>query len=140
VTDAEAHDGDDEVEVDLDLSDLEAEAEGRPFVFGYGSGKYRLPSKFDMRAAALLGSDDPRAPAQVLHIMLGDQLDDFLDEPTVFSERMLERVLKGWSDHSGVDLGKLPGSSRSSRRAVKPSKRTSGGSTASRSGRSQRAS
>lgn len=120
-----------------DVYDLDAaieERKGEPFHFKFGGERYRLPSTVDMRVLAVLEGGDVAA---ALMMMLGDeQWERMLAAKQVFDLPAMLGLLERWAAHSGLDLGEASGSVNSSATTVKPSKRTSNGTTPRTSARS----
>jgi hypothetical protein len=115
---------------------VEREGSGEPWKFDFDGDRYSLPSDFDMRAAAKLTNGDLHG---ALEMLLGaEQWNRLQASPKIFSLEQLGKLLQSWATDIGVDLGELTASPPSSRRTVTPSKRTSNGSTASRSRTSSR--
>lgn len=115
---------------------VEREAQGDAWEFEFDGERYELPNDFDMRAAAMLTSGDLRG---ALELLLGpDQWDRLNASPKIFGLNALGQMLQAWCADIGVELGEFMASPPSSRRTVAPSKRTSNGSTASRSRTSSR--
>lgn len=111
----------------LDVDALMAEASGEPFQFKFGGDVYTLPFSPDMRAIAAMSAgrlDD------ALRMMLGaDQWERLQQVDAVFDTRALQAIMDGYASHVGVNLPNSSGSTGSSSSMVKPSKRTSNGST-----------
>jgi hypothetical protein len=115
---------------------LDREATGDGWDFEFDGEVYTLPSDFDMRAAIALTTG---ALEEGLRILLGQEQWERIDASSkVFGMRELRRMLAAYCTEIGVDLGEFGASSGSSRRTVAPSKRTSNGSTGSRSRTSSR--
>jgi hypothetical protein len=112
------------------------EATGKPWEFEFDGERYELPNDFDMRAASMLTDGDMRG---ALEMLLGtDQWHRLNASPKVFGIRALGELLQAWCRDIGVDLGEFTASPPSSKKTVAPSKRTSNGSTGSRSRTSSR--
>jgi hypothetical protein len=110
---------------------IEADAQNKPWEFEHDGDVYVLPSDFDVRVAAKLTTGDLDG---ALRQLLGPEQWQRLEaSPAVFGMRKLSAVLQAWAGDIGVDLGEFVASPPSSKRTVTPSKRTSNGSTASRS-------
>jgi hypothetical protein len=115
---------------------VEREGAETPWEFDFDGDRYSLPPDFDMRAAAKLTNGDLHG---ALEMLLGaEQWQRLQASPKIFSLEELGKLLQSWASDIGVDLGEFTASPPSSRRTVTPSKRTSNGSTASRSRTSSR--
>jgi hypothetical protein len=112
----------------FDLDALAAEAEGvTPFEFKFGGEMYELPGSFDMRAAAALSAGKVY---EGLEMLLGaDQWSRMQAAEQVLTDTMLGGLLDRYAEHAGVSLGESSASTSSSASTVRPSKRTSNGST-----------
>lgn len=115
----------------FDLSAAIAEANAKkapvaPFEFDFAGEKYTLPARVDLRAAALLRRDALRG----LELLLGaEQWKRMLAGNEVFDEDGLMILIENYAAHTGSTLGESSASSTSSKRTVKPSRRTSSGTT-----------
>lgn len=115
---------------------LEREATKDAWEFEFDGERYFLPPDFDMRAAAALTGERLE---EGLAMLLGDeQWARLVASPKVFGMKALIDLLNAYCRDIGVDLGEFVASPASSKRTVAPSKRTSNGSTASRSRTSSR--
>lgn len=115
---------------------IEREAKGEPWEFEFDGERYELPNDFDMRAASMLVDGDMRG---ALAMLLGDEQWQRLQaSPKVFGIRALGELLQTWCQEIGVELGEFTASPPSSKKTVAPSKRTSNGTTGSRSRTSSR--
>lgn len=112
----------------FDLDALAAEADGAaPFEFTFGGEGYQLPGSFDMRAAAALSAGKVY---EGLELLLGvDQWARMQAADQVLTDAMLGALLDRYAEHAGVSLGESSASTSSSKSTVRPSKRTSNGST-----------
>jgi hypothetical protein len=118
------------------LDAIENEAKEELFTFTFDGETYTLPPDFDMRHAAMFTSGDILGG---LEAVLGpDQWDQLDSSPKILSIKRVNALLEAWCEHIGVELGESAASSRSVRRAAARSKRTSNGSTGSRSATSSR--
>jgi hypothetical protein len=119
----------------FDLDALERDTTPVPFRFTAGGQTFDLAGPSDLDWHALPTFQEGRVD-QVLPHLLGDQFDAFdqLDIPGW----KLDQLLTAWGRHNGIDLGESQASSTSSAGTVRPSRRTSGGSTASGSRTSRR--
>ena len=112
----------------FDLDALAAEAEGvSPFEFTFGGESYQLPGQFDMRAAAALSAGKVYEGLELL--LGGDQWARMQTAEQVLTDAMLGALLDRYAEHTGVSLGESSASTSSSASTVRPSKRTSNGST-----------
>lgn len=115
---------------------VEREATGKPWEFEFDGERYELPNDFDYRAAGMLTEGDMRG---ALAMLLGPEQWVRLEaSPKVFGIRALGELLQTWCREIGVELGEFTASPPSSKKTVAPSKRTSNGTTASRSRTSSR--
>jgi len=110
---------------------LEREATKDAWEFEFDGERYRLPPDFDMRAAVAMSSGDMEGGLR--HLLGPDQWDRLVASPKVFGLKALTNMMKAYCADIGVDLGEFVASPRSSARTATPSKRTSNGSTGSRS-------
>jgi hypothetical protein len=126
------------------MFDLDAVAsEGKPFQFKFGGEEYEFPPDLDLKLVALLGdlaeSEDPSQVdvATLMAVAKGlfgpEQWDRLEASPSRFGVRKLIELMNAYMKHMGVGLGELQASTGSSKSTVRPSKRTSNGSTKSRS-------
>lgn len=119
----------------LDLDALEAEETDAPFTFKFDGVEYTMPHDIDVRAIAKL---DAGLLNEALGILLGaEQWASLNRSPKVFGSKAFQKLLAGYFDHVGIDMGKSSGSTGSSSSTVGPSKRTSPGGTASGSRKSR---
>lgn len=116
----------------FNLDAVAAEAEGRPpFLFVFGGEEYELPGEVNMIAAGALSEG---LIFKGLEWLLGpDQWVRMQDSETVLTDGMLSALFEKYQEHVGTTMGESPASTRSSLRAVKPSRRTSNGTTKRRS-------
>jgi hypothetical protein len=113
------------------LEAVARDASGECWEFDFDGERYELPGDFDMRAAGALADGDLNGG---LRLLMGDeQWDRLCQSNKVFGVRAMTDLLNAYCEGIGVDLGESVAPSRSSRRAVAPSKRTSNGSTGSTS-------
>lgn len=118
------------------LEGLTREADGDAWPFEFDGDRYLLPSDFDWRAAEAITSGDLE---RGLRQLLGDeQWERMCASERIFGVRELVNLLNAYCEAIGVDMGEFKASSGSSARTATPSKRTSNGSTASRSRTSSR--
>jgi hypothetical protein len=113
----------------FDLDALAAEEVAEPFRFTFGGQAFEA-AVFDPRALGPFGVGDIDAG---LRYMLGREQAARLaavEQPLGMGQ--LQALVAAWTAHFGMDAGKAPASSRSSKSTVRPSKRTSNASTASR--------
>jgi hypothetical protein len=112
----------------FDLDALAAEADGKePFRFQFGGEAYELPSELDIRGTAALSSG---RVYEGLQMLLGDeQWQRMQDADAVLTDRMLGALFEAYAEHAGLSLGESSASTDSSRSTVRPSKRTSNGTT-----------
>jgi hypothetical protein len=112
----------------FDLDALAAEADVvAPFEFTFGGESYELPGSFDMRAAAALSAGKVY---EGLELLLGQsQWARMQTADQVLTDTMLGALLDRYAEHTGVSLGESSASTSSSPSTVRPSKRTSNGST-----------
>jgi hypothetical protein len=116
---------------------LSREALEDPWEFEFDSVTYRLPSDFDMRAAAALSVGNLEAG---LRIMLGeDQWKTLCESQLIFGVNQLSDMIGAYCEAIGVELGESKASSRFSSNTATPSKRTSNGTTKNGSRASSRA-
>lgn len=115
----------------FDLDALAAEADGKePFRFQFGGEAYELPAEMDIRGAAALASG---RVYEGLQMVLGDeQWERMQAADTVLTDKMLQALFEKYAEYTGASLGESSASTVSSRSTVRPSKRTSNGSTRSR--------
>lgn len=112
----------------LDLDALSAEANGaEPFRFRFGGEEYELPPTVDVRVAALFS--DGQLFAGLAKMLGEDQWQRMQDAEAVLDDRQLMALMEEYGKHSGSSLGESKASTDSSMSTVRPSKRTSGGST-----------
>lgn len=115
----------------FDLDALDAEANGRLFEFRFGGELFTLPASPDMLAFAALAEGQLYSG---LKLMLGDdQWQRMLAAKATFNAEKLAALMEQYLAHNGMSLGKSQGSTAPSKRTGPQSKRTSSGSTASRS-------
>lgn len=115
----------------LNLDALEAEATGAPFPFVFGGVTYTMSGNPDVRAVAKLEQNDLIG---FLQAMLGqEQFDRLWAAPEVLGKNELRALIDGYFEHIGTDAGESSASRKPSGRTVTPSKRTSRGTTGSRS-------
>jgi hypothetical protein len=115
---------------------LEREAEAGGWQFEFDGERYTLPPDFDARAIAHLLAGNLY---DGLRTMLGDEQWARLDaSPKVFGQNELRRLVNAYAEGIGADLGEFAASSDSSPSTATRSKRTSNGSTGSRSAGSSR--
>jgi hypothetical protein len=113
------------------LEAIEREGGEGTWPFDFDGHRYHLPSDFDWRAANALTKGDIELG---LELLLGDeQWQRMQASPKVFGVKAIVNMLNAYATDIGVDLGEFQASSASSKRTVAPSKRTSNGSTGSRS-------
>jgi hypothetical protein len=111
----------------FDLDAVAREAAGEPFRFRFGGEDYELPSHVDIRAIAKLSIGQFY---EALQLMLGDeQWQRMLAADAVFDDQTLRSLMEAYAAHSGTELGESSASTGSSRSTVRPSKRTSNGTT-----------
>lgn len=123
--------------VDLDADDvydldaLHVEATRKPFRFKFGGEQFEMPGIIDIRALALLDVGNLHG---FLSTVLGpDQWERLINVKAVLGPEHFEDLLGRYMGHLGLDLGKLLVSTGSSKSTGVPSKRTSPGTTGSRS-------
>lgn len=128
-----------------DTFDLDAlESEGTPFRFTFGGERYEFPADLDFALIDLIEglSDEPTKVDVTILTRLAKRL--FGPEQWArveasgasFGVVRLIGLMNAYQKHLGVSLGELQASAGSSKSTVRPSKRTSNGSTGSRSRRS----
>jgi hypothetical protein len=118
----------------FDLDALEFVETTEPFVFKFGGEEFTIAAHYDPRIFRLARNGDL---SSALERMIGkEQFDrlDQIDQP--FDERHMDAVFNAWATHDVTTVGDAKASSSSSKSTGRPSKRTSNGSTTSRSQRS----
>ncbi len=119
----------------FDLDALETEAEQTPFVFRFGGQQFELPPSPDMMAFAAIAEGQLYTG---LKILLGDeQHRRMVEAKATFNAEKLAALMEQYAGHIGLTLGKSPASAARSSSTARPSRRTSNGTTASRSRGSQ---
>lgn len=128
-----------------EMFDLDAlESEGTPFRFRFGGEDYEFPADLDFALIDLIGNldDDPtKVDISVLtrlarRLFGSEQWARVEASDASFGVVKLIGLMNAYQKHLGVSLGELQASTGSSKSTVRPSKRTSNGSTGSRSRRS----
>lgn len=115
---------------------VEREATESPWEFEFDGDIYSLPNDFDWRAAAKLTAGDMHG---ALEMLLGpEQWVKINESPKIFGLTALGELIQAWCADIGVDLGEFQASPPASSKTVAPSRRTSNGSTGSRSRTSSR--
>lgn len=107
-------------------ADVERERPGEPFEVECESGNtYTLPHPKEIPGRDLIALDTGQ-PGTALSVLLGDDFENFMDEPEI-DGYALEAVLGGWMAHYGLDVnrGNGRGSRRPSTATAKRSKPTS---------------
>lgn len=107
-------------------AEIERERPDEEFEVECESGStYMLPHPRGVPGRDLLEMD-LNQPARVVALLLGDQFDDFIDEPEI-DGYALEAILEGWMQHYGLEVnrGNDGASRRSSTGTDKKPKRTS---------------
>lgn len=125
----------------FDVDALVAEAGRKPFRFKFGGETYVLPPSPPLKVVdALSGEQDPAAMTTAMILLMGPEQwrrllasDANLDAPTMTA------IMDKYAAHGGMTVPNLSGSTGPSKSTVQPSKRTSNGSTKSRSRGSQTA-
>ena len=112
----------------FDLDAMAAEAEGRePFRFMFGGVEYELSPDLDFRVVAQLNKG---LIYEGLARLLGaEQWERMQASDQLLTEDMLAKLFEAYQAHTGTSLGELSASTSSSVSTVRPSKRTSNGST-----------
>lgn len=120
----------------FDLDTLERGVTKELFAFAAGGHTFHMadPEALDWHTQAAFTDGDLVA---IMPTLLGDDWEAFdqLEMPAW----KLERLMTAWAKHYGIAVPELEASSTSSKPTVKPSRRTSGGTTKSGSRTSQRA-
>lgn len=111
----------------FDLDAVARDATGEPFRFRFDGEEYELPPQMDFRAVARLTVGQLY---EAMELALGaDQWQRVLDAEAVLTMDAITKLFEAYSLHGGLALGESSASTGSSRSTVRPSKRTSGGTT-----------
>jgi hypothetical protein len=126
---AEPDNDDDDV---FDVDALVVEAGRKPFRFRLGGDTYTMPPSPDFRAVEAISNG---ADANiVLGLLMGDdQWKRLQDSEAVIDVWALKQIMDRYAEHAGVTVPNSPGSTEPSTPTVPLSKRTSNGTTRSRS-------
>lgn len=119
---------------DREVFDLDAvgnEADESPFTFRFGGQLFELPASPDMVAFAALAEGKLYSGLQA---MLGpDQWEKMVGTKATFNLDKLTALMEQYTAHIGLSLGKSQASTSSSKSTAGQSRRTSSGTTGSRS-------
>lgn len=113
----------------FDLDAVIAERESAtPFTFTFDGHEYSMPSDVDVRALELLS--DSRINDAFELLIGADDWAQIVESPKVLGAAALGALVDAYLKHIGVsDMGESLASTRSLSSTVRPSKRTSNGST-----------
>jgi|GEM_PF-1974608 len=119
----------------LDLDALERDQSVEPLSFRLGGQVFTMahPSDLDWHHQTTFDGGDLGA---IMPLLLGDQYEAFAKHD--LPGWKLDALMIAWGKHVGIDMGELEASSAFSVPTVKPSRRTSGGTTKSGSRTSRR--